>query len=126
MEGPGDGGSNRIPSLAPIEKIGDVSPSDPARRYRFVDGSGEFGIIASVTEPFCGFCDRIRFTADGKIRTCLFSHRETDLKTPLRNGAKDEDLAEIIRGAVEKKEAGHGMDDPEFIKPKRAMYQIGG
>ncbi len=116
----------RISAVSPVEEIPRVSPSDPAGRYRFRDGSGEFGIIASVTEPFCGSCDRIRITADGKIRTCLFSHTETDLKSPLRDGAGDRELEEIIIKAVWKKKAGHGMDDPGFIQPKRAMYLIGG
>lgn len=115
-----------ISEFAPIEEVPGVSPSDPARRYRFVDGSGEFGIIASVTEPFCASCDRIRFTADGQLRTCLFSHRETDLKTPLREGAGDRELAEIIVEAVRGKEKGHGMDEPGFLPPRRAMYLIGG
>jgi cyclic pyranopterin phosphate synthase len=117
---------DRISAVFPVEEVPDVPASDPARRYRFLDGSGEFGVIASVTEPFCGSCDRIRITADGKLRTCLFSHRETDLKTPMREGVEDAHLAEIIKAAVWKKEAGHGMDDPGFLKPDRAMYQIGG
>ena len=117
---------DRISAVFPVEEVPDVPASDPARRYRFLDGRGEFGVIASVTEPFCGSCDRIRITADGKLRTCLFSHREADLKTPLREGVEDAHLAEIIKGAVGKKEAGHGMDDPAFLKPDRAMYLIGG
>ncbi len=117
---------DRISAVFPVEEVPDVPASEPARRYRFLDGRGEFGVIASVTEPFCGSCDRIRITADGKLRTCLFSHREADLKTPLREGVEDAHLAEIIKGAVGKKEAGHGMDDPAFLKPDRAMYLIGG
>ncbi len=116
----------KISRVYPLEIVSDVPASDPARRYRFLDGVGEIGIISSVTEPFCGSCDRIRITADGKLRTCLFSHRETDLKGPLRRGAADDELAEIIRSAVWKKEAGHGMDDPAFLQPDRAMYLIGG
>ena len=116
----------RISERYPLEEVSDVPASDPARRYRFLDGCGEFGVIASVTEPFCGSCDRIRITADGNLRTCLFSHRETDLKTPMRDGAGDENLAEIIKAAIWKKEAGHGMDDPSFLKPDRARYLIGG
>lgn len=115
-----------ISAIAPLEEVPGTPPSDPARRYRFKDGSGEFGIIASVSNPFCESCDRIRITADGHLRTCLFSHRETDLKGPLRKGATDEEIAGIICAAVLKKEAGHGMDDPTFLRPDRAMYRIGG
>jgi cyclic pyranopterin phosphate synthase len=100
--------------------------SDPARVFRFKDGQGDIGIIASVSEPFCSACDRIRVTPDGKLRTCLFSTWETDLKGPMRAGAADADLEGLIRAAVAKKEAGHGINDPGFVKPKRAMYAIGG
>jgi cyclic pyranopterin phosphate synthase len=100
--------------------------SNPARVYRFKDGQGDIGVIASVTEPFCGACDRLRVTPDGKLRTCLFSTWETDLKGPMRAGASDLDVAALIRSAVEKKEAGHGINDERFVKPARAMYAIGG
>jgi cyclic pyranopterin phosphate synthase len=99
---------------------------DPARTWRFADGKGDVGVIASVTEPFCASCDRIRITPDGKLRTCLFAGWETDLKGPLRSGASDADLAAIFRSAVSRKEAGHGINAPGFVPPARAMNAIGG
>jgi cyclic pyranopterin phosphate synthase len=83
-------------------------------------------VIASVSQPFCGSCDRIRITADGKFRTCLFATSETDLKTPLRAGAGDQELARIIADAVANKAAGHLINQPGFEKPARFMYAIGG
>ena len=104
-----------------------VAPnSEPATRYRFVDGSGEIGIIASVTEPFCGACDRIRLTADGKLRTCLFALEEFDLKGPLRAGAADLELAWLIADAVSRKGPGHMINSADFVQPARTMSQIGG
>jgi len=100
--------------------------ADPARRWRFEDGKGDIGVIASVTEPFCASCDRIRITPDGKLRTCLFAGWETDLKGPMRSGASDADLAAIFRSAVSRKEAGHGINAPGFVQPARAMNAIGG
>jgi cyclic pyranopterin phosphate synthase len=116
----------RIHARWPIDLVADGPLRDPARIFRFKDGKGDIGIIASVSEPFCFACDRIRVTPDGKLRTCLFSTWETDLKGPMRAGATDEEIAAIIRAAVAKKEAGHGINDPDFVKPKRAMYAIGG
>lgn len=97
-----------------------------ARRYAFADGAGEVGFINPVSEPFCSTCDRIRLTADGHLRTCLFSRWETDLKAPLRSGAGDEDLAEIIRDAVWHKEMKHHVNDAGFQRASRSMSQIGG
>ena len=116
----------RIHARWPLELTADGPLTDPARVFRFKDGEGDIGIIASVSEPFCFACDRIRVTPDGKLRTCLFSTWETDLKGPLRAGASDADVVDLIRAAVAKKEAGHGINDPGFVKPKRAMYSIGG
>jgi cyclic pyranopterin phosphate synthase len=100
---------------------------DPATRWRFADGSpGELGFINSVTEPFCERCNRVRLTADGQLRTCLFSVRETDLRAPLRSGATDADLESIIREAVWRKEPGHRIGKPDFVRPNRSMSQIGG
>jgi len=117
---------DRIHKRWPLELESDGPLSDPARIYRFRDGVGDIGVIASVTEPFCSACDRIRVTPDGKLRTCLFSTWETDLKGPMRSGASDADLAELFRSSVAKKEAGHGINDPRFVKPLRAMNAIGG
>jgi cyclic pyranopterin phosphate synthase len=116
----------RIHAVYPLERVATGPTPDPATRYRFVDGRGEIGIIASVTEPFCAACNRIRLTADGKLRTCLFSIVETDLRAPLRSGASDLEIAGIIAGAVSRKEAGHLINSVEFVKPQRNMSQIGG
>ena len=83
-------------------------------------------MIASVTRPFCGDCDRVRLTADGQVRNCLFAREESDLRTPLRAGASDEELADRWRAAVLGKKAGHGIDDPTFLQPQRSMSAIGG
>lgn len=108
--------------LMPIEKHGE----QPADRYIFEDGIGEFGFISSVSEPFCDNCNRIRITSDGKLRTCLFSLQETDLKYMLRNGAGDEEIQQTIHHAVWNKEPGHLINQPEFVRPSRTMSQIGG
>ncbi|MEW6362410.1 MAG: GTP 3',8-cyclase MoaA [Pyrinomonadaceae bacterium] len=100
---------------------------DTARRYRFTDGSpGEIGIIAPVSQSFCGQCSRIRITADGQIRTCLFSQTEYDLLSILRSDAKDDVIKEFIVNAVNKKEAGHRINEPDFVQPARSMRFIGG
>jgi cyclic pyranopterin phosphate synthase len=117
---------DRIRDRWPLEGDDGGPLRDPARVYRFRDGRGDIGVIASVTEPFCGSCDRLRVTPDGKLRTCLFSTWETDLKGPLRSGASDADLAALFRSAVARKEAGHGINRDDFVKPARAMYAIGG
>jgi cyclic pyranopterin phosphate synthase len=116
----------RIHERWPLDLSTDGPLHDPARIHRFKDGQGDIGVIASVTEPFCGSCDRLRVTPDGRLRTCLFSTWETDLKGPMRSGASDADLASLFRSAVAKKEAGHGINDERFVKPARAMYAIGG
>jgi GTP 3',8-cyclase len=100
--------------------------SSTARRFGFADGRGEIGFVNPVSEPFCSSCDRIRLTADGQLRTCLFSRREWDLKTPLRNGASDDGLVELIRFAVLHKELKHRINDPGFTRASRSMSQIGG
>jgi GTP 3',8-cyclase len=101
-------------------------PSSTARRFRFADGAGEIGFVNPVSEPFCSACDRIRLTADGQLRTCLFSRREWDLKGPLRTGASDEELERHIRFAVRHKELKHRISDPGFVRASRSMSQIGG
>src|SRR3989441_2679258 len=109
----------------PLEEI-PAKPSSTARRFRFADGAGEIGFVNPVSEPFCSSCDRIRLTADGQLRTCLFSRREWDLKTPLRDGSSDERLEELIRFAVAHKELKHKINDPGFVRASRSMSQIGG
>ena len=101
--------------------------SETARKYRFADGApGQIGLIASVTQPFCGHCSRIRLTADGKLRTCLFSKDDHDLRALLREGASDEDLVTYIRSVVNEKEEGHRINEPGFVPPSRTMVFIGG
>ena len=97
----------------------------PASRYSY-GARGEFGVIPSVSEPFCARCSRIRITADGKLRTCLFAIQETDLRGPLRSGADSQQIANLVRAAVLEKWAGHHINDPDFEQPERAMYAIGG
>jgi cyclic pyranopterin phosphate synthase len=101
-------------------------PSATARVFRFVDGKGEIGFINPVSEPFCADCNRIRLTADGNLRTCLFSMQETDLRDPLREGASDGELEAVIRDAVWRKELKHRIGEPGFRQPPRTMSAIGG
>jgi cyclic pyranopterin phosphate synthase len=100
--------------------------SETARRYTFADGRGEIGIVASVSQPFCGHCSRIRLTADGKIRTCLFSQMDHDLAGRMMCGASEEDLSGYIRATVHRKEARHHVGEEGFKKPSRSMVHIGG
>jgi GTP 3',8-cyclase len=123
-----------LPNAEIVRMIDEVYPLEPvgrerhgtSRRYRFADGRGEMGFISPVTEPFCGDCNRIRLTAEGELRTCLFSMTETDLRGPLRSGATDAELEEIIRDAVWRKELKHHVNDPGFVQPVRTMSRIGG
>ena len=114
-----------IDAVYPLEAVG-RERHGTARRYRFADGNGEMGFISPVSEPFCGDCNRIRLTAEGQLRTCLFSMNETDLRTPLRDGATDAQLEEIVRDAVWRKELKHHVNDPGFVQPLRTMSRIGG
>jgi cyclic pyranopterin phosphate synthase len=109
----------------PLEEV-PAKASSTARRFRFADGAGEIGFVNPVSEPFCSSCDRIRLTADGQLRTCLFSRKEWDLKGPLRDGASDADLAELVRWAVRHKELKHRINEPGFVRASRSMSQIGG
>ena len=109
----------------PLEEI-PAKASSTARRFRFADGAGEIGFVNPVSEPFCSSCDRIRLTADGQLRTCLFSRREWDIKTPLREGASDDELVALIRWAVQHKELKHRINEPGFVRASRSMSQIGG
>jgi len=97
-----------------------------SRRYTFADGKGEIGFISPVTEPFCGDCNRIRLTAEGMLRTCLFSMNETDLRAPLRSGATDAEVEQVVRDAVWRKELKHHVGEPGFVQPARSMSRIGG
>jgi cyclic pyranopterin phosphate synthase len=115
-----------IDAVYPLERVGDPDSPEPAARYRFRDGRGEIGIIPTVSEPFCAHCNRIRLTADGNLRYCLFATEETDLKTPMRAGAGDEELAWLIVETVRAKWPGHLINQPGFAPPARNMSQIGG
>jgi cyclic pyranopterin phosphate synthase len=120
-----------------LETIGAVFPlepavpaaergSEPAERFRYLDGLGEVGVIPSVTHAFCDSCDRVRLTAEGELRSCLFALDAHDLREPMRRGATDDDLAAIIEAAVAAKWAGHQINQPVFLRPSKSMSQIGG
>jgi cyclic pyranopterin phosphate synthase len=112
---------NAVWSLEPVSR-----DSAPAERFRYADGAGEIGIIASVTRSFCSTCDRVRLTADGQFRTCLFALDELDLRGRLRSGASDDELAATVASAVRGKWAGHAIGQVTFIRPTRSMSEIGG
>jgi len=112
--------------VAPLVAIPDADVRAPATEYRYADGAGSVGFIASVSRPFCLNCNRIRLTSDGKLRYCLFAIDETDVKALLRSGAPDEEIAATIRGAVHKKWMGHEINSSRFVAPPRPMYAIGG
>ena len=114
-----------VAAIHPIEEL-PREPSATARVFRFTDGRGEIGFINPVSEPFCSDCNRIRLTAEGKLRTCLFSMSETDLREPLRSGADDAEIDGIIREAVWRKELKHRVNEPGFQQPPRTMSAIGG
>ena len=121
---PADEIVEKINNAIPIEPI--VRGSEPAERWRYSDGKGEVGVIASVTKPFCGDCDRVRLTAEGQFRTCLFAVDEFDMRSLLRSEANDEEIAKAIVEAVGTKWAGHSIGQVNFIRPSRTMSQIGG
>ena len=110
----------------PLEPMRVTDPSAPATMYRYLDGGGSVGVIASVTRPFCGHCDRIRLTADGQIRTCLFANNEYDFRAAMRSGADDDAIAKLLEAAVWRKEPGHLINSPFFKQPERGMSAIGG
>ena len=116
----------RIGRTLPLVELPARDVSETARRYTFEDGTGEIGIIAPVSQAFCGACSRVRLTSDGKIRTCLFSQVEHDLYGRLRAGAGDQELREYILRTIEGKEARHHIGEPGFLKPSRSMVHIGG
>ncbi len=109
-----------------LEAAADDDPSAPARTFRYADGRGRVGVIASVTRPFCGQCDRIRLTADGQLRTCLFSVREYDFRRVMRAGGDDDAIEALLRSAVLRKEPGHLIGQAAFVQPERGMSAIGG
>ena len=115
----------RLGEVFPLEQIPSRGAA-PADRWRYLDGRGTVGVIPTVTKPFCGDCDRVRLTADGQFRTCLFATREFDLRAMLRQGATDDELAAEIERAVGTKWAGHQINQVNFIRPDRSMSQIGG
>jgi cyclic pyranopterin phosphate synthase len=112
--------------ICPLVPLEVDDPSQPATDYAFADGVGRIGFINPVTQPFCHRCNRLRLTAEGQIRNCLFSTEEWDARRILRGGGSDELLAELVQASIGAKRAGHGIDSDEFVKPARAMYQIGG
>jgi cyclic pyranopterin phosphate synthase len=114
-----------IDAIHPLEEV-PREPSATARVFRFRDGAGEIGFINPVSEPFCADCNRVRLTAEGKLRTCLFSLHETDLRAPLREGAGDGEVEQLIRDAVWRKELKHHVGEPGFRQPPRTMSAIGG
>ncbi len=107
-------------------RLDDVHRASTSRRYRFEDTQGEIGLISPVTDPFCGNCNRLRVTADGQLRSCLFSTSEVDLRGPLRSGADDDEMIDIIASAVWKKSPGHTIGETGFVQPERTMSAIGG
>ncbi len=113
-------------AFCPLEPVQRVEASQPAMDFQFADGSGRIGFINPVSEPFCGDCNRLRLTAEGQIRNCLFSNNEWDARVLLREGASDEQLRKLLRGSVAAKMPAHGIGDSDFQQPDRAMYQIGG
>src|SRR5258707_15334990 len=112
--------------MGPLEAAARPDPSRRATDFRFPDGSGTIGFINPVTQPFCESCNRLRITAEGKVRNCLFSTVEWDARALLRANASDEAIVQLVRDCVAAKKPGHGIDSPDFVRPERAMFQIGG
>ncbi len=110
----------------PLELVERPDPSQPAAEFAYADGRGRVGFINPVSEPFCDACNRLRITAEGQVRNCLFSETEWDARAVLRSGGSDEQLANLVRACVQAKKAGHGIDSPDFMRPQRAMFQLGG
>lgn len=116
----------RLQARHELRPVASANASETAKRWQFPDGRGEIGLISPVSEPFCGHCNRIRLTSDGKIRTCLFSVVEHDLRSRLRGGASDEAIVEYLQSVVWQKEDRHHIGEPEFVAPERSMSCIGG
>jgi cyclic pyranopterin phosphate synthase len=123
---PGDAVVRTITERWPLEPCSPHGDPAPAERFRFVDGAGEIGVISTVTRPFCGSCNRLRLTADGALRNCLFSDDELSARDLMRRGGSDAELAQLIRSCVAHKLPGHGINNPVFIRPRRSMSMIGG
>jgi cyclic pyranopterin phosphate synthase len=115
----------QVSTVWPLEAV-DAGGSAPAERFRFCDGRGEIGLISSVTQPFCGSCNRLRLTSDGALRNCLFSDDELSVRDLIRDGAGDEEIAGMLRRAVWEKFPGHAINEPDFLRPTRSMSMIGG
>jgi cyclic pyranopterin phosphate synthase len=112
--------------FGPLGPVGRVHASQPASDFEYADGGGRIGLIQPVSQSFCGACDRLRLTAEGQVRNCLFSTAEWDARALLRGGGTDDELADLVRDCVLAKAPAHGIGTVEFIRPERAMYQIGG
>ena len=112
--------------ISPLEPVPDPDPRAPASQFEYADGGGRVGFIASVSKPFCLNCNRLRLTADGKLRYCLFAIDEDDVKGPMRAGASDEEIAALVRRNVAGKWEGHEINSAHFVPPPRPMYSIGG
>ena len=112
--------------FGPLVAIDRDDPSQPATDFEFADGRGRIGFINPVSQPFCGDCNRLRLTAEGQIRNCLFSIEEWDARAILRGGGTDDELAALVQESIGAKKPGHGIDREDFLRPARAMYQIGG
>lgn len=115
-----------VSGIGPLVPLAVEDPSQPATDYMFADGIGRIGFINPVSQPFCHNCNRLRLTAEGQVRNCLFSSEEWDAREILRGGGSDEELADLVLASVGAKKAGHGINSDQFVKPERAMYQIGG
>ena len=113
-------------AFGPLVPLPRTDRSQPAVDYCFADGVGHIGFINPVSQPFCQDCNRLRLTAEGQVRNCLFSTVEWDARELLRGGASDDQLEALVNSCVQAKKIGHGMDSPDFARPERAMYQIGG
>ncbi len=113
-------------AFGPLRPTARPDPSQPALDFAFADGRGKIGFINPISQPFCDACNRLRLTAEGQVRNCLFSDTEWDARRLMRSGADDQQIAELVRQCVLAKKPGHGIDSPQFVKPQRPMYQIGG
>jgi cyclic pyranopterin phosphate synthase len=112
--------------FGPLLPVGRIHPGQPATDFEYADGGGRIGLIQPVSQPFCSACDRLRLTAEGQVRNCLFSTAEWDARELLRGGGTDDDLADLVRDCVQAKAPAHGINTIDFVRPERAMYQIGG